>query len=34
MSYDVDREVAFVGQRVKQKICVALTFSPSFPSSS
>ena len=31
MDHDLDREVAFVGQRVKQKICVALTLSSVIP---
>ena len=31
MEHDLDREVAFVGQRVKQKICVALTLSSVIP---
>ena len=31
MVYDVDREVAFVGQRVKQKICAALTLTAVIP---
>ena len=31
MDQDLDREVAFVGQRVKQKICIALTLSSVIP---
>ena len=31
MEYDVEREVAFVGQRVKQKICAALTLTAVIP---
>src|SRR4029453_2665139 len=31
MEHDVEREVAFVGQRVKQKICVALTVTAVIP---
>lgn len=31
MDHDLDREVAFVGQRVKQKICIALTLSSVIP---
>jgi diguanylate cyclase (GGDEF)-like protein len=31
MNHDIDREVAFVGQRVKQKICVALTVTAVIP---
>lgn len=31
MDHDLNREVAFVGQRVKQKICVALTLSSVIP---
>src|SRR5215470_2658749 len=31
VEYDVDREVAFVGQRVKQKICAALTLTAVIP---